>query len=157
MLGSKGKTISVQPLKSKTTSKDDDEAKRHGIEEISQQTTPKSIHPKSKHKRPSQAYLQSAKSNSHLTKELRKQTSEFVYPVIITNESFMARIKRIGWKTILITFFLLAFSLGILIGTFASINKLPKQGFYLFLVVGLVVFIPACYAVYTVLGKFFEW
>lgn len=116
-----------------------------------------------KRRTPSQAYLQSAKSNNRLTRELRKksmQSFEYHYPVIITRHSkrsIVASLERVGWKTLAAAIFLVAFSFGILIGTFVSINSLPRQGFYLFLVIGLIVFVPACYSVYTVLGKFYQW
>jgi hypothetical protein len=112
---------------------------------------------------PSQAYMQSAKSNNRLTRELNKkslQSFEYHYPVIITRhsqKSILAGLERVGWKTLVAAIFLVAFSFGILIGTFASINSLPRQGFYLFLMIGFIVFVPACYAVYTVLGKFYQW
>jgi hypothetical protein len=114
-----------------------------------------------KKRTPSQAYMQSAKSNHRLSKEINRKTMEpleYQNPIVVSSKStFTEGLRRVGWKNFLAASFLVIFSLGVLIGTFASFHSLPRQGFYLFLVIGFVVFVPACYAVYTVIGKFYLW
>lgn len=161
------KQISVAPLAAtEKTVHGDEENREELIPEGKVEATHQSRRERSKsqNKRaPSQAYMKSAKSNRRLTNEMSKknlQFFEYYYPVRMTKRSersLLASLERVGGKTIFAAIFLVSFSLGILIGTFASIDSLPRQGFYLFLVIGLIVFVPACYSVYTVLGKFYQW
>jgi hypothetical protein len=118
---------------------------------------------KGKKRTPSQAYMQSVKSNQRLSIEIKKKTMEpleYQHDIVVSDDiskTFTAGLRRVGWKNFVAALFLVIFSLGILIGTFASMSSLPREGFYLFLIIGLVVFVPACYAVYSVLGKFYQW
>lgn len=130
-----------------------------------------------KKRMPSQAYKQSARNSQKLTLELNKinlnnnenkSNNKIEYQTgnlqtttnnnnTTTTTVIIEKLNKIGWKTILCTLFLIIFSIGVLIGTLVSVHKLPKQGFYLFLVIGLLVLFPACYAGYQVIGKLFGW
>ena len=125
----------------------------------------------SKKRMPSQAYKQSARNSKRQVIELnqinnQKNSLDPLNSSQIPNSKkelsfnsllFTEKLNKIGWKTIICSVFLISFSFGILIGTLVSIEKLPKQGFYLFLVIGLIVLFPAIYAAYQIIGKLFGW
>lgn len=133
---------------------------------------PSSSNLNNKKRMPSQAYRQSARNSQKLILELNlKKLNDLDIEnnnndnnnvnnkneISLNSLTFIEKLNRIGWKTILCTLFFLSFSIGVLIGALISIHKLPKQGFYLFLAIGLLVLFPAIYAAYQVIGKFFGW